>query len=173
MHANGELITMLYNAFGERDHQTMAACYHPTATFSDPVFTHLEGEEIAAMWRMLVTRGVDLEITFDGVEADDTRGKAHWEARYTFTATGRKVHNKIDAVFTFDDGQIIGHVDHFDLYRWSRMAIGPLGWLLGWTPLLRRRIRRQARQQLHRFMLREANLAREEPGDAPRATPKA
>lgn len=62
------------------------------------------------MWQMLCERGKDLDITVSGIHADAHRGKAHWEARYAFSATGRKVHNKIDATFQFADGKILKHV---------------------------------------------------------------
>ena len=61
----------------------MAACYAPNATFSDPVFQHLEGAEVPAMWRMLCERGTDLEIVHSAVETDGERGSAHWDADYT------------------------------------------------------------------------------------------
>ncbi|MBA3630597.1 MAG: hypothetical protein H0W55_13180 [Actinobacteria bacterium] len=35
------------------------------------------------------------------------------------------VHNKIGVSFSFRDGLNIRHRDHFDFYRWSRMALGP------------------------------------------------
>ena len=156
MHPNAELIHRFYSAFAERDHATMAACYRPDATFSDPAFPNLRGEEIGGMWRMLCTRGKDLELTFSDVMADDSTGSAKWEARYTFGATGRKVHNRIAASFELADGGIVRHVDDFDFYRWSRMALGLPGILLGWTPLLQGKVQRQAGGQLERFLAKEA-----------------
>jgi hypothetical protein len=47
-------------------------------------------------------------------------------ARYTF-ATGRVVHNVIEARFALRDGLIVQHVDSFGFWRWSRQALGPLG----------------------------------------------
>ena len=114
----------------------MAACYAPDARFSDPVFD-LAGDEVGAMWSMLCERGRDLRVEWRDVRADDATGAAHWEARYTFSATGRPVHNVIDAAFTFSAGRIARHVDTFDLWRWSRMALGAKGALLGWTPFVR------------------------------------
>ncbi|MEL6189188.1 MAG: nuclear transport factor 2 family protein, partial [Myxococcota bacterium] len=106
MHDNAKLIETFYTAFGNRDAETMAGCYHDDATFTDPAFVGLDANGVRNMWRMLVERGKDLEIQFSGVEADDQRGKAHWVATYTFSATGRKVKNEIDATFEFKDGKI-------------------------------------------------------------------
>ncbi|MEM7582304.1 MAG: nuclear transport factor 2 family protein [Acidobacteriota bacterium] len=156
MHPNAELIERFYTAFAARDHREMAACYLPNATFSDPAFPHLEGERIAGMWRMLCLRGKDLELTFSNVSADDQKGSADWEAIYTFGATGRRVHNRIVASFEFEDGGIRRHVDRFDFYRWTRMALGPTGTLLGWSRLLQGKVRRQAAKQLDKFLAREA-----------------
>jgi len=143
-----DLINRLYRAFSARDHETMARCYAADACFSDPVFTNLRGPEVADMWRMLCRRATDLKIEFTNVRGSGESGSAHWEAWYTYTATGRPVHNVIDATFTFRDGLIATHRDAFGLYRWARQALGPMGLLLGWTPFVQRTIRRKAREAL-------------------------
>jgi ketosteroid isomerase-like protein len=146
-----EVVTRLYQAFAVRDHAAMARCYTSDARFSDPVFTDLQGPQVAAMWRMLCERATDLRITFRDVVAAGTSGSAHWEAWYTYSATGRPVHNAIDATFVFRDGLIAVHEDSFDLYHWARQALGVSGLLLGWTPAVQRAIRRRAAQALARF----------------------
>lgn len=152
MHPNAQLIETFYRSFQKRDAEAMAACYHKDIVFSDPVFPNLEGERAPSMWRMLCARGKDLQLEFSKVQADDTRGSAHWEAHYTFSGTGRKVHNIIDAEFEFRDGKIVRHKDKFDFWRWSRQAIGPAGVLLGWTPILLNGVRKKADQGLVDFM---------------------
>lgn len=128
------------------------ACYAPDVTFSDPVFPALKGDAARGMWRMLCARGKDLRIEFSAVQADEKTGSAHWEAWYTFTSTGKPVHNVIDATFTFSNGLIASHVDRFDLYRWSRQALGVKGVLLGWSPLLQNAIRRTAARSLESYL---------------------
>ncbi|MFA5862348.1 MAG: nuclear transport factor 2 family protein [Candidatus Thermoplasmatota archaeon] len=157
MHPNAELVTRFYGAFQRRDADAMAACYLPDARFSDPVFQDLRGPQVPAMWRMLVGRAQDLEVTVRDITANDTRGLAHWEATYTFGKTGRRVHNKIAASFEFQDGKIARHMDAFDLYAWTRMALGPSGVLLGWTPLVQGRVRRKAAAGLAKFMAGESS----------------
>ncbi len=139
MHAHAALVSRFYDALARRDGDAMAACYHPQATFRDEVFD-LDAGGTRAMWRMLCSRGADLRVETSDVRADAERGSAHWEADYTFSKTGRPVHNEVDAAFTFQDGLIRTHVDTFDLWAWSRQALGAPGWLLGWTPWLRARI---------------------------------
>lgn len=151
MHPNEQLIETFYKAFQKRDAEAMAACYHQEIFFSDPVFPDLHGERAPNMWRMLCARGKDLKIEFSGVSANDSTGKAHWEAWYTFSGTGRKVHNIIDAEFEFRDGKIVRHKDSFDFWRWSRQAIGPMGVILGWTPILRNGVRKKADKGLVDF----------------------
>ena len=46
---------------------------------------------------------------------------------------------------------VIRHVDRFDFWRWSRQALGAPGWLLGWTSLLRGKVRAQAAKGLAAF----------------------
>lgn len=152
VHANEALIHQFYEAFAKRDHAAMASCYHPDIRFSDPVFPKLEGAAAGAMWRMLCERGADLVVEHSRVSATDDTGSAHWDARYTFSATGRKVFNQIDASFRFADGKIIEHTDDFDLWAWSRMALGPVGLLLGWSPIVRNKVQGQAGGQLQKFM---------------------
>jgi hypothetical protein len=156
MHPNEKLIETLYTSFQNLDAGAMVRCYHPGAHFSDPVFPLLAEREVGRMWEMLCSQAKDFELTFADVQADDRTGKAHWEARYKFSATGRLVHNKIDAEFEFQDGKIIKHTDRFDFWKWSRMALGPVGLLLGWTPLLRHKVRNQARERLEKFMNSQA-----------------
>ncbi len=160
MHENQALIERFYQSFQKRDADGMCACYHPDIEFSDPAFPGLRGGEAKAMWRMLVERGKDLTLEFSGVEADSSSGKAHWEAHYTFSATGRRVHNIIDAKFEFKDGKIIRHTDHFDFWRWTRLAIGPAGILLGWTPFMQNKIRKTARKGLADYIAKKPDATR-------------
>lgn len=151
MQENQQLIRNFYTAFQQRDHEGMIACYHPEVHFSDPAFGDLHGKRAMAMWHMLCERGKDLQISFRDVVATQNSGQAHWEAIYTFS-TGRKVHNKVDANFTFSDGKIARHADQFDLWRWTRMALGLPGVLAGWTPMLQKKVRETAVSGLDKFI---------------------
>ncbi len=155
MLSHTRLIETFYSSFQSRDADGMTACYHPEVTFTDPVFGRLRGAEATSMWRMLCARGKDLQITFSDVRVDDTTGSAHWEATYTFSKSARRVHNVIEASFVFQDGKIIRHEDRFNLWKWSAMALGPLGLLLGWTPFVQSAIRKDARKSLEVFMARQ------------------
>ena len=156
MHPNAELLTGFYRAFAAKDGAAMASAYDPDAQFSDPVFTDLHGAEVGAMWQMLCARATDLRIKASGIAADDLNGQAHWEAWYTFTETGRKVHNVIDATFEFRDRKIITHRDAFDFWRWAGMALGPVARVFGWTPFMQNAVRRQARAGLAKYMAKGA-----------------
>ncbi|MCB0542142.1 MAG: nuclear transport factor 2 family protein [Saprospiraceae bacterium] len=146
------LIRQLYGCFQKKDYRGMAACYHPDATFRDPVFDLKNGKEVAAMWHFLCISGKDLEIEFSHVQADAQKGIASWEARYTFSRTGRKVHNRIRAQFEFSDNLIIRHRDDFSFWRWSRQAFGMAGLLLGWTPFFHRKVSGTAGAGLRKFI---------------------
>ncbi len=152
MHPNEQMIRRFYEAFAKRDADTMVACYAPDVHFSDPVFPDLRGERAGAMWKMLAGRAADLRVESSGFRADDREGAAHWEAWYTFSATGRRVHNVIDARFEFRDGLITRHADTFDFWRWSRQALGPAGLFLGWSPIVRNKVRGQAAKGLDLYL---------------------
>ncbi len=143
-----EVIERFYAAFDRRDGEAMAACYAPDARFSDPAFGELRGQQVGDMWRMLTGRAKDLAVEL--CEHDDA--SARWIASYTFGRTGRKVVNDVRATFVFTpEGLIAEHDDRFSFHRWSRQALGPPGLLLGWTPVLRSKVRAQARADLERF----------------------
>ncbi len=148
---NRALINRFYEAFARRDGAAMAACYHPEARFSDPAFPNLRGGEIGAMWTMLCQRAQEFSLTFRDVQADAARGSAHWEAKYLFSKTGRRVHNIIEAEFAFKDGLIVAHDDRFDFWRWSRQALGLPGVLLGWSGFLRGKVQAEAAKGLAIF----------------------
>jgi ketosteroid isomerase-like protein len=147
-----ETIARFYDAFAQKDHAVMASCYAENAQFSDPVFQDLRGWKIGAMWRMLCERGTDLKIRSSNVRAEGTSGSAHWDADYTFSVTNRMVHNSIDASFRFDGDKIVEHRDVFDFYKWTRMALGAPGVLLGWTPIIQNKVRRTANGNLESFI---------------------
>src|SRR5436190_8263001 len=154
--ANEALIARFYAAFAALDAAAMAECYAPSASFEDPVFTLSGRDEVGSMWAMLCAatrdRGrEDWRLEASGIQADESRGRAHWEAHYRFSATGRLVHNRIDAEFRFRDGLIVEHRDRFDFWAWSRQALGAPGLLLGWTPMLRNKVRAQAAAKLVLF----------------------
>jgi ketosteroid isomerase-like protein len=157
MHPNAQSIRDFYACFGRKDAEGMIAFYDRDVEFSDPVFPLLKGEEACSMWRMLAERAKDFELEASDFEASDVSGKAHWEARYTFSLTGRRVHNRIDAQFTFRDGKIIRHQDSFDLWAWAGMALGLKGRLLGWLPPVQRSIRKTADAGLRAYMQKRQN----------------
>ncbi|NOY70227.1 MAG: nuclear transport factor 2 family protein [Deltaproteobacteria bacterium] len=157
MHDNMKLIKTFYTSFQKLDSRGMVKCYHEDIEFSDPVFPALKGNAAKAMWKMLCLRATELEITFGNISANDAAGTAHWEAKYKFITTGRQVHNKIDAEFEFQDGKIIRHRDSFDFWRWSKMAFGPIGWMLGATPFFRKKVQKRVAVSLENFM-KNANI---------------
>lgn len=149
MNAGAEVVERLYAALAQRDHAGMAACYGPAARFSDPVFPALQGPEIGQMWRMLCERGTDLQVVAGPVrETDGGRLLVDWEARYTYRATRRPVHNRIRASFFLERDLIRDHTDAFNLYAWARQALGLPGVLFGWSAPFQRTIRSRARRAL-------------------------
>ena len=148
-----DLIEKFYIAFGNLDAEQMISCYHDEIIFEDPAFGVLKGEQAKNMWRMLCKsqQGKQFQVEFSDVEYANLKGKAHWEAYYNFSRTGRKVHNKIDAEFEFQDGLIIKHTDHFNLHQWAKQALGWQGFLIGWTPFFKRKLNSQTKSLLAKF----------------------
>lgn len=155
------LTRRFYDAFAALDGATMAACCHPQIAFSDPMFPELRGAEPGAMWRMLTAaaaRAGGFRLEYRIASADERGASVLWQADYTYRG-GRRVRNAVRSTLGFRDGAIVHQVDEFDFWRWSRQALGASGWLLGWSPVYRTRVRREARRQLDRFIEREAASA--------------
>lgn len=148
------VVHRLYEAFERRDGQAMEECYAPRAIFRDEVFDLHGREEIGGMWKMLLARGEDLAVTATRIDVAGSQAVASWVADYTFGQTGRSVHNEIDADFVLDGDLIVEHHDRFDFWRWSRQALGPVGTVAGWTPMLRDRVQAQARRGLDTWLRR-------------------
>jgi ketosteroid isomerase-like protein len=147
-----EVINSFYEAFSKLDSKSMVSCYHDDIVFTDPAFGLLKGDRAKAMWIMLCKNAKDLSIVYSNIQATENKGLAHWNARYVFSKTGRKVINKIDAKFIFKDGKIISHIDDFNLHRWAKQALGLQGWILGGTSFFRKKLQQQTNRLLDKFI---------------------
>jgi ketosteroid isomerase-like protein len=146
------IVAGFYTAFQKKDWRGMQGFYHDDVIFSDPVFQNLKGKRAKAMWHMLAEAAKDLTINFKNVQGDGQKGSCDWNAYYSFSRTGRKVHNIIHGQFELKDGKIFRHTDTFDLWRWSGMAMGTMGKLMGWTSFFQSKIRATADKNLERFI---------------------
>jgi ketosteroid isomerase-like protein len=152
MNNNEELIQKFYNAFARLDYLTMQSCYADHPIFNDPVFGILQGEEVKAMWEMLCKNAKDFSLNAGKIEMDGEYGTCNWTATYTFSKTGGRVVNKVKAYMRIENERITEHTDSFDIYKWSRQALGLSGTLLGWSGYLKNKIRRDAKTKLYQFM---------------------
>ena len=131
----------------------MQDCYSDDIIFNDPAFGLLRGEEAKAMWEMLCKRATDLKIEYSNIQLlDDEYATCDWVAHYTFTATGRKVINRIKAYMKIKDEKIIEHSDAFKLSKWAAQALGFKGQLFGWTGFMKKKIQKNARKNLIAFI---------------------
>jgi hypothetical protein len=60
--------------------------------------------------------------------------------------------NKIKAHIRVENGIITEHTDAFDIYKWSRQALGLKGWLFGWTAWFQKKLQQKTRKALEKFM---------------------
>lgn len=152
MTVNETTIINFYTAFANADAAKMCECYHPNIQFRDPAFGLLKGDEVCQMWKMLIEKSNgNLKINFSEIKADEYFGSAFWVANYNFSKTNRKVTNSISSKFHFQDGLIIKHIDDFDIWKWSKQALGIKGLLLGWTGFMQKKIQEQARMALKKY----------------------
>ena len=145
MNTNEQLIHKFYTAFANADAKTMCQCYHTNIQFQDPAFGKINGNDACQMWKMLIEKSKgNIKIEFSDIKADEFKGSAKWIATYNFSKTNRKVINEIKADFQFRYGLIVKHTDHFDIWKWSKQAIGIKGLLFGWTGFMQKQIQKQA-----------------------------
>jgi ketosteroid isomerase-like protein len=150
---NQELIHKFYTSFSNGNIKEMIECYHEDITFQDPVFGRLEGERAMKMWEMLLSiKNQDTTVTFDNIQSNSDNGKVNWVANYSYGKTKRKVTNKVSAQFKFKDGKIIEHIDSFDLWKWTKQAMGIAGYLIGWTPFLKSKIQATTNKRLDNYI---------------------
>ncbi len=149
---NAQIIRTFYESFAQNNAGGMISCYHDEIKFSDPAFGLLKGADAKNMWRMLVERGNGkIKIAFSNISANEKMGSADWTAYYLFSKTNRKVHNEIHAEFEFKDGKIFRHTDTFDVWKWSKQALGLPGVLLGWSSFMQNKIRQTAKNSLREY----------------------
>jgi len=152
MNNNEELVQTFYNAFARLDYATMQSCYSQDPVFNDPVFGILEGDEVRAMWEMLCRNARNFSLTCENIIVDGEYCTCNWTATYLFSKTGRRVMNKVKAHMRIENEKITEHTDEFDIYKWSRQALGVTGLLLGWSGYLKNKIRSDAKTKLYSFM---------------------
>jgi len=154
---NQQLIEKFYTSFANGDAEGMVSCYADNIEFEDPAFGLLQGEKAKAMWRMLLTNNKNvIKITSSNISANEQTGSANWVAEYTFSQTGRPVVNKVAASFKFENGKISKHTDRFNMWAWSRQALGVSGLLLGWSGFMKSKIQARTNGLLKKFMEKQA-----------------
>lgn len=141
-----QIARQFYEAFARRDHRAMLSHYSEGIQFFDPVFGHLEGEQVRSMWQILCERARDFSLEIGEVkQLDDEYVTCEWTARYSYSATGKTVLNKVKAHMRIQNGLITEHSDAFSFHRWAAQAFGWKGYWLGWTGFFRKKVQAKAR----------------------------
>lgn len=156
---NKQVIENFYNALNEGNIQEMMKQYHSDVIFEDPGFGKLDYYQVVKMWEMLISkRSQSFKLIYKNVEAHENVGSVNWIVTYHYSATQRKVVNNIMAQFKFCDGKIIEHKDSFNLWKWTRQALGISGYLLGWTAFMRKKLNQGTKEVLEDYIQKNPNL---------------
>lgn len=147
------IIEEFYEAFSRLDAENMVKYYHPDVVFQDPAFGELKADRAKNMWRMLChsQKGKGFKLEYRIINFNKEKASVQWDAFYTFSQTGRKVHNKIFAKFVIENGLIMEHIDEFSLYNWSKQAMGIKGYFLGKTSFFRNKLQQKTNLLLNEF----------------------
>jgi ketosteroid isomerase-like protein len=150
---NTETIKKFYTSFSEGNAKDMIACYHEEIVFQDPAFGVLKGNRAKKMWEMLLSnKDSNIKITFNNINVDGDEGGASWIAEYVYGPKKRKVINKVNAQFKFKEGEITEHKDTFNLWKWSGQALGLVGHMIGWTPIMKKKIQSITSKKLNTYI---------------------
>ena len=147
-----DIVIKFYEAFKSKDYKTMQSLYAINALFGDEVFMNLSGFETGKMWEMLLKSAKDLEVSYKILSTSRNKAKVKWEAAYTFTKTGRKVHNVVISRFEIEDGKIVTQKDKFNFGKWSRQSLGFFPWLISFTGITRKKVQEAAEISLNDFI---------------------
>ncbi|WP_418263050.1 nuclear transport factor 2 family protein [Flavobacterium faecale] len=158
MTTNEKKIHQFYSILSAGDTASLSEFYAPDVKFRDPIFGLLTGKDVFAMWTMLIEKGKgNLHIKLSDTKADDYLGATQWTATYTYGPNNNKVVNTIQANFHFKDGLIIKHTDDFDIWKWSKQALGFKGFLFGWTGYMQHKIHKKALESLRKYKVLQSD----------------
>ncbi|SCY07660.1 SnoaL-like domain-containing protein [Nonlabens sp. Hel1_33_55] len=146
------LLTQFYKGLKNANASNMTALYKDNSHFKDPVFGDLHGEHAISMWHMLFSKNNQVKISYKIIEATPTYGKVQWTANYLNGSNKRPVTNHVTANFKLADGEIVNHVDSFNLSKWSRQALGVSGLLMGWSSFMKNQIQKKTNSLLDHYI---------------------
>ncbi|BAO56211.1 nuclear transport factor 2 family protein [Nonlabens marinus] len=148
-----QLLNKFYDSFAHGDAHGMIECYAPQIVFEDPVFGQLHGKRAECMWQMLLeNKKRKPQISYRVLIYGADTAQVAWTATYFYGKSDRKVVNQVLASFDFKDGLIVHHRDNFNLWNWSRQALGISGFLIGWTNIMERKIQNKTRALLDTYI---------------------
>lgn len=150
-----------FEGFKNKNPEQMNALYKPEVDgiFNDPIFQNLSTKEVQAMWSMLLRGSKDLTSTYEIVSVTDNSATVDWVAYYTYSATGRKVTNRVRSVMQIENGLIVKQNDTFDLCAWTGQALPPVvAQVFCWVPGVT--IRKLARKTLDGYIEKQAGKAK-------------
>lgn len=143
------IMEQFYDAFSRRNPADMNCFYTNNIYFSDPIFGLLDGDKVKEMWKFMCANTLELSLLHRNFsDRGDHYFTYEWVANYRFLPTGKKVLLKAKAYMKIENGEIIEHSDAYSFYKWVRQAYGIPGWLLGWSSVFKKRVRKKMLKQI-------------------------
>ena len=143
-----EIAIKFYDAFSVANIDVLKQLYDKKLIFNDNIFVNLDYNETISMWSSLLVGNKNMSIKYEIKKYSEKYVEVEWIADYLFTSTNRNVKNIILAKMEIDQGKIINHTDNFDFYKWSQMAFGITGVLIGWTSFFKNKVRTETYNKL-------------------------
>jgi hypothetical protein len=145
-------IETYFDAFSKGDYRTMRSLCDPKITFNDPVYTSLQGKSVFALHHFMAERRICPTITIRSISEKGNRVKVKWTNEYEYATYKTHISIDVRSIFHFEHTSIISQTDQYNLWKWSKMALGFTGTYLGWTPMFRSTLRRSSQQSLATFI---------------------
>jgi len=126
--------------------------------FDDEAFSLRGKQQVMGMWTMLSeatkAKGKDVwRLEHSGIQPAATAARPIGERALPLQRHrphGAQHHRC--RVQLNDQGLVVKHRDSFNFWHWSSQALGTPGLLLGWSPMLRNKVRTTAAGNLTKFM---------------------
>lgn len=122
-------VRSFFAAYENSDPKAMRAMLAAKTVYEDPVFPHLEDEQVGRMWSAVAGGSTKVKPQIDRLEVGEHGAEVDWVARYKFL--GASIANHIHSSFAFDsEGKITRQKDTFDWRAWGSQTPFPLNLLL-------------------------------------------
>ena len=145
MHDHTQLIDSFFNAFSQRDYNTMKSLAKSTLVYYDPLYGYLNDGDVFLMWESRYGQK-DFSLTYTCIKDE---GDGYFTVKIEVVYFNKKTITQQIKAFIRVENDLISECSHaFSVHQLCKQEYGLLGHLLGWNRLIQQRIKNDARREL-------------------------